>query len=64
MGEYKKIYPEEFVGLSAICFEDNTIIDCKSILLNWDDIRLKLTRRNTELVNLRNRYVTGKSKIS
>jgi len=62
--EYQKIYPEKFVGLSAMCFEGNQIIDSKSILLDWDDIRLKLTKRNTELVNLTNRYVTGKSKIS
>jgi len=62
--EYKKIYPEKFVGLSAMRFEENRIIDSKSILLDWDDIRLKLTRRNSELVNLTKRYVTGKSKVS
>lgn len=62
--EYKKIYPKKFVGLSALCFDDNKIIDSKSILLDWDDIRLKLTRRNTELKNLRNRYVSGKSKLT
>jgi hypothetical protein len=62
--EYKKIYPEKFVGLSAMRFEENRIIDSKSILLDWDDIRLKLTRRNSELVNLPKCYVTGKSKVS
>ena len=62
--EYQKVYSEKFVGLSVMCFEENIIIDSKPILLDWDDIRLKLTRRNTELINLTNRYVTGRSKIS
>lgn len=62
--EYQKIHPEKFIGLSAMSFEGNQIVDSKSILLDWDDIRLKLTRLNSELVNLTKRYVTGKSKIS
>lgn len=62
--EYENVYPKKFAGLSVMCFEEGKIIDSKSILLDWDDIRLKLTKRNTELINLRYRYVTGKSKIS
>lgn len=62
--EYKKVYPEKFVGFSAICFDKNQVIDSKPLLLNWDDIRLKLTSRNSELVNLRNRYVIGRAKSS
>jgi hypothetical protein len=34
------------------------------IRINRDDIRLKLTRRNPELVNLRNGYVIGRGKSS
>ena len=62
--EYKKIYQEKIVGLSVICKDGDSLVDDKPLILDWDDIRLKLTRRNTALVNLRNRFVTGKSKIS
>lgn len=61
---YQKVYSEKFVGLHAICIEDNKVVDSIPLLLDWDDIRLKLTKRNSELVNLRNRYVTGRVKSS
>ena len=61
---YKKVYPDEFVGLQAICLEKNNVVDSVPLILDWDDIRLKLTKRNSELVNLKNRYVTGKVKSS
>jgi len=61
---YQKIYRDKFVGLHAICLKKNKVEDSVPLLLDWDDVRLKLTKRNLELVNLRNRYVTGKVKSS
>lgn len=59
---YQKVYLDESVVLYAICLEKNNVVDSVPLILDWDDIRLKLTKRNSELVNLRNRYVTGKVK--
>ena len=59
---YKKIHSDNCIGLHAICFDDNKIIDRVMLLLEWDDIRLKLNRCNSELINLRRRYVSGQTK--
>jgi len=32
------------------------------LLLNWDDVRVSLQKRNRKLTNLRKRYVTGNIK--
>ena len=62
--EYQKIYPQKIIGLSALCFDGQKVVDSKPLLLNWDDIRIKLTNRNFELINLKNRYVIGRAKCS
>ena len=48
---------KEIVGLHAICLDENKIVESVSLLLDWDDVRIKLSKRNSELANLRNRYV-------
>jgi len=59
INEYKAIYPELTVGLHAINY-NNRVVEAKvPILLHWDDIRLKLIKKNIELVNLKSRYVSG-----
>ncbi len=62
--EYQKIYPKKIIGLSAFCFDGNKAVDRRPLLLVWDDIRIKLTNSNSELKNLRRRYVVGCSKDS
>lgn len=56
---YQKVHPDKFVGLHALCLEHEKIVEDVPLLLDWDDIRLKLAKRNSELVNLRNRHVSG-----
>lgn len=62
IASYGKVFNKRPVGLHATCFEGNTSVETVPLLLDWDDIRIKLSKRNSELVNLRNRYVTGRSK--
>jgi hypothetical protein len=57
ISEYKIEYPGLFAGLKVMCLKDDKIVEKRTLLLEWDDIRLKLTQRNAELINLRNRCV-------
>lgn len=54
---------ESVVGLSACALENEreTETEYVPLLLDWDDIRLTLQKRNRRLVNLHRRYVTGES---
>jgi predicted RNA binding protein with dsRBD fold (UPF0201 family) len=61
--QYAVIYSESLVGLSACIWAEGKQIESISLLLNWDDIRIKLQKRNRKATNLRKRYVTGKLKI-
>jgi hypothetical protein len=58
----RQVFSKEFVGLHAICLDENKIVESVPLLLDWDDVRIKLSKRNSELVNLRNRYVSGQGK--
>lgn len=58
--DYRELYPRKIVGLYALCVEDNVVLDKIPLLLEWDDIRLKLTKQNSQLTNLRHSFVTGK----
>ena len=57
--DYKLVYKKDFVGLTAYMVDDNTKKEEIPVLLNWDDIRQELEKRNTQLVNLKKRYPTG-----
>jgi len=59
---YQKSYAGRIVGLNAMCLDYDRIVEKVPLLLEWDDIRLKLVRRNSELLNLRNRHVSGEVK--
>ena len=60
--QYSKIYAESLVGLSACKTNDQELIETVPLMLDWDNVRVKLQERNQKLVNLRRRYVTGKAK--
>jgi hypothetical protein len=40
--------------------EKSEDVETVPLLLDWDDIRLKLQRKNARLINLSKRYVSGK----
>lgn len=57
--EYKAAYKEQFVGLAAIASDDGKWIEQVPMLLDWDDVRLLLEKRNRKLY-LRRAVVTTK----
>jgi hypothetical protein len=58
---YAEVYSEKRIGLAASAMDDGQEISSVPLLLDWDDVRLELQRRNSRLVNLRKRYVTGRA---
>ena len=61
INQYKQACPGDVIGLHAFCFNGDEFIESISLNTEWDDIRVKLQKRNVELVNLRKRHVTGKA---
>jgi hypothetical protein len=62
MDDYRAVYKKDFVALSAYVFDDKIKIDEIPLFLNWDDIRIRLQKRNNQLRNLKRSYVTGQSR--
>lgn len=60
--KYKAISNESLAGLSVCALSGARTTGSFPILLDWDDIRIKLQERNRKVINLKKRYVTGKSK--
>ena len=64
--EYEKISNGKSIGLGIVCLENNgkydEILDKFYITLEWDNIRIKLERKNQSLVNLRKRFVSSSIK--
>lgn len=53
-------------NLSSLCVltqSDEEKIKPLPLLLDWDNIRLELQKRNKKLINLKKRYVTGSLKV-
>lgn len=59
---YAAGYNESLVGLSACKWSDEKQVSAIPLLLDWDDIRVMLQKRNRKLTNLRKYYVTGRIK--
>lgn len=57
--KYSEVYSENLVGLSAFKWLDQERIESMPLLLDWDDVRVNLQKRNRQLINLSKRYVTG-----
>lgn len=55
--EAKKPYP----GLAAIAKEEGAVLEKIPILLEWDDVRQKLLKRNHPVENLAKRFVTSQA---
>ena len=62
--QYSKIYSESLVGLCACKTDDQKLVETVLLMLDWDNVRVELQKRNRKLVNLRKWYVTGKVKKS
>lgn len=60
---YAVVHSESLVGLSACKWSDGKLVSTISLLLDWDDVRVRLQKQNTKLTNLKKRYVTGKIEI-
>lgn len=60
---YSELYSESLIGLSASAIEDGRETLSVPLLLDWDDVRLELQKRNSQLVNLRKRYVSGRARV-
>lgn len=62
--EYGKVYKENVLGLCIQVTDGASITETVPLFLAWDDIRLKLQKRNQSLANLKKRYATGKANSS
>jgi hypothetical protein len=58
---YGESYDGSLVGLIACKFDGKKYIETVPLLLDWDDVRIKLQQKNSRLTNLAKRYVSGKS---
>ena len=59
---YSELYSGNLLGLSAMALQDGRETSSVPLLLDWDDVRLALQKRNSQLVNLRKRYATGRTR--
>lgn len=59
---YKSVFKEDFIGLYALHRENEKIIEKVPLVLKGDDTRLLLVKRNGELKNLTNRYISSEVK--
>lgn len=62
--QYATLYSGSLIGLSACIWSNNKQMASIPLLLDWDDIRIKLQKRNRKLTNLRKRYVIGSIKTN
>lgn len=60
---YSPHHSGSMVGLIACKWSDQGQESAIPLLLDWDDIRLKLQKRNRKLTNLRKHYVSSSIKI-
>jgi hypothetical protein len=58
---YAEVDSGKLIGLTASAMDDEREISGVPLLLDWDDVRLELQKRNRQLINLRKRYVTGRA---
>ena len=62
IAEYQRVFEKRVIGLRAMQFdEEDKLVEKVPILLDWDDVRLRLCDRNKTLSKLPKWYVTSKS---
>lgn len=58
--KYSQVYNDSLIGLSAMDVDESGEHLSVPLLLDWDDVRVQLQKRNQQLVNLSKHYVTSK----
>jgi len=58
-GRFAAVTSESLVGLEAAEFDGERRTECVALLLDWDDLRIDLQRRNRRLVNLAQRLISS-----
>lgn len=63
ISEYGEVNNGDCNGLMALKYKTSSthdeLVDKVSILLDWDDVRVQLVKKNQKLTNLNRRYVSG-----
>jgi hypothetical protein len=59
--DYMVVYEKEPIGLYAYEYKNEQKVSEVLVLTKWDDVRQELVKRNSELVNLRRRYVSSQA---
>lgn len=57
---YAQVFSESLIGISALEMNKGQVVSSVPLLLDWDDVRIQLQKRNRQLVNLAKRYVTSR----
>lgn len=58
--KYSQVYDGSLIGLAAMTIAENGERLSVPLMLDWDDVRVQLQKRNRQLVNLSKKYVTSK----
>jgi hypothetical protein len=60
-GRYGDVFKESLVGLAACqCDDAGLRLETIPLLLDWDDVRKELQKRNRKLINLGKRFVSSR----
>lgn len=63
ISEYCEANNGECIGLMALKYENSSprdeLVDKVSVMLEWDDVRIQLVKKNQKLTNLNRCYVSG-----
>ena len=62
INSYQESYSDKVLGLYLFCMDGEEEVEKTLLMLDWDNVRLKLIERNPELINLRIRHVSGEIK--
>jgi hypothetical protein len=62
IASYSPVEGPKPVGLQALCFIGDKVVDSFPVMLDWDDTRLKLIKRNRVLRGLSKHFVTSRIK--
>lgn len=57
---FTAVTPESLIGLEAAEFDEHRRISSVALLLDWDDVRVDLQKRNRQLVNLVQRMISSR----
>lgn len=59
VNSYKSEYDGSVIALHVYAYDNNQKVDEVSVMLDWDDVRVRLVNKNRQLINLSKRYATS-----